>query len=159
MILVASCYRHDEKLRYQEISLAIKPYSLELCDMWYEAPSYSNHIFSRSHSSIAGKKVNWEIFVRKIDVHHLLFKYPFRDVMNSQLASVVTLAWLYMDIGVDLNAKYAIMCRKSVLIPEHDDSDIFSGTSETMMDMSFNICNHYSLFKFLHNCLRSLTIM
>ena len=34
MILMASCYRDDEKLRGQEMSLTIKPYSLDLCGMW-----------------------------------------------------------------------------------------------------------------------------
>ena len=29
------------------------------------------------------------------------------DIVNGQMASVVTWAGLYMDIGVDLNAKYA----------------------------------------------------
>ena len=72
-----------------------------------------------------------------------------------------------MDIGVDLNAKYTIMCRKIVviLIRENDEastlsslrqtftynSDIFSGTSELMMHSPFNICNRSSFFKFLHN--------
>ena len=41
------------------------------------------------------------------------------DVVNGQLASVVV---LYMDVGVDLNAKYAIMCHKTVLLPEDDES-------------------------------------
>ena len=50
-----------------------------------------------------------------------------------------------MDVGVDLNAKYTIMCRKIVLVPENDEeytlsglwqyftyvSDIFSGTKAT----------------------------
>ena len=32
-----------------------------------------------------------------------------------------------MDVGVDLNAKYAIMCRKTVLIPENDEESTHSG--------------------------------
>ena len=40
------------------------------------------------------------------------------DVVNGQLALVIAWAGLYMDIGVDLNAKYAIICRKTVSIPE-----------------------------------------
>ena len=74
---------------------------------------------------------------------------------------------LYMDEGVDLNSKYAIMCRKTVLIPENgeesiDNSDIFSGTSKTIMHRPFDICNHTNLYKFLHkfdNILLSCTIM
>ena len=31
-----------------------------------------------------------------------------------------------MDVGVDLNAKYAIMCRKTVLIPENDEESTHS---------------------------------
>ena len=31
-----------------------------------------------------------------------------------------------MDAGVDLNAKYAIMCRKTVLIPKDDEELIHS---------------------------------
>ena len=34
MILVASLYRHDDKLRGQETPLAIEPYTLKLCGMW-----------------------------------------------------------------------------------------------------------------------------
>ena len=62
-----------------------------------------------------------------------------------------------------LNAKYAITCRKTVLIPKNDEEstyssvfgntftyngDIFSETSKTMIHRPFNICNHSSLFKF-----------
>ena len=43
------------------------------------------------------------------------------DVVNGQLASVVAWAGLLMDIGVVLNAKYAIMCRKTVLTPEDEE--------------------------------------
>ena len=64
-----------------------------------------------------------------------------------------------MDIGVDLNGKYAIMSLKTVLIPENDEelthsgfrqyctynSDIFSGTSETIMHSPFNTGNHSSV--------------
>ena len=31
------------------------------------------------------------------------------------------------DAGIDLNAKYAIMCRKTVLIPENDKELTYSG--------------------------------
>ena len=31
-----------------------------------------------------------------------------------------------MDVGVDLNAKFAIMCRKTVLIPENDEESTHS---------------------------------
>ena len=63
------------------------------------------------------------------------------DVVYCQLASVVACAGFYMDVDVDLNTKYAIVCRKTVLIPENDeesthfayDSDILSGTIETIM--------------------------
>ena len=97
------------------------------------------------------------------------------DVVNDHLNSVVAWAGLYMDVGVDPNAKYALMCLKTVLNPENDEkstcsglwhhihnSDNFSGTSETMMHMPLNICNQSSFFKFLHNfanCLRSWTNM
>ena len=43
-----------------------------------------------------------ENFVREIAVHRLL------------------------DVGVDLNAKYAIMCRKTVLISENDEESTHS---------------------------------
>ena len=46
-------YRHDKKLRGQEMSLAIKAYSLELCGI---NSCYWRHIFSKSYSSIANKK-------------------------------------------------------------------------------------------------------
>ena len=50
---------------------------------------------------------------RKIAVHRLLFKHPFHvsttDVVHGQLASVVARAGRYIDVGVDLNAKYAII--------------------------------------------------
>ena len=46
--------------------------------------------------------------------------------MNGQLASVVACASLYMDVGVGLNAKYAIMCRKTVLIPQNDEESTHS---------------------------------
>ena len=66
-----------------------------------------------------------------------------------------------MDLSVDPNAKYTIMRRKIVLVPENDEDlthsglgntftyneNIFSGTSETMMRRPFNICNHYSLLQ------------
>ena len=42
MILVASWYRHDEKLRGQEMSPAIKPYSLEWCGMWHRLVFFNN---------------------------------------------------------------------------------------------------------------------
>ena len=31
-----------------------------------------------------------------------------------------------MDVGVDLNAKYDVMCRKAVLINENDEESIHS---------------------------------
>ena len=69
--------------------------------------------------------------VRKITIHRLLFKHPFHvhiyDVVNDKLASVVAWAELYMDVGVDLNAKYAIKCRKTVLISENDEESTHSG--------------------------------
>ena len=40
------------------------------------------------------------------------------NVVNGQLASIVASAGLYMDVDVFVNAKYAIMYRKTVLIPE-----------------------------------------
>ena len=43
------------------------------------------------------------------------------DVMNGQLTSVIAWAGLYMVVGVDLNAKYGIMCCKTVLIPENEE--------------------------------------
>ena len=129
---MANSYRHEEKLRGQEIYPAIKQYSLELCGMWHR-----------------------------------------------QLTSVVAWTGLYMDVGVDLNAKYAIMCRKAVLVLEVDEESIhsglrqhfhllftlfdnFSGTSETIMHRPFNICHHSSPFKFLYNVanfLRSWSII
>ena len=59
MILVASWYRHDDELRGQQMSLAINPYSLEFCGMWH--PSCSNHICSKSYSSIAVKKIDYHM--------------------------------------------------------------------------------------------------
>ena len=58
MILVSSWHCHDEKLGEQKISLAIKPYSLELCGLWHHLVET---IFSKSYSLIADKKValNW----------------------------------------------------------------------------------------------------
>ena len=123
---------------------------------------------------------SWRKFCSKFDVHRLLFKHiplsipRIYDVVNCQLALVAAWAGLYID--VDLNAKYAVMCRKTVLIPENDEnrhirvfgntftynSDIFSGTSEAVIYRPLNICNHSSLFKFVHNfvnCLCSWTIM
>ena len=32
-----------------------------------------------------------------------------------------------MDVGADLNAKFAIMCRKTVLIPQNDEESTHSG--------------------------------
>ena len=32
-----------------------------------------------------------------------------------------------MDVGVDLNAKYATICQKGVLIPENDEALTHSG--------------------------------
>ena len=49
------------------------------------------------------------------------------DIVNDPLASVVARAVLYMDLGVDLNAKYVIMCRKLVLNPENDKESTFFG--------------------------------
>ena len=77
------------------------------------------------------------------------------DVVNGQLATVVTWAGFYMDVVVNLNAKHAIMCRKTVFLRMMRNrhiwvfgntftynSDIFNGTSETMMLKPLNICNH-----------------
>ena len=117
-----------------------------------------------------------ENFVRKIAAHRLLFKH---SLHVSTTLLVVSWLQLFHDmdfIWIDLNAKYDIMCFKVVNIPAnheeltHSDlrnaftynSDIFSGTSKTMMDRSFNICNHSSLFIYLHNfvnCLHSCLIM
>ena len=58
-----------------------------------------------------------------------------------------------MDVDVALNVKYAIMCRKTVLILEDDEesthsgfgntftynSDIFNGTTKTMIHRAFKI--------------------
>ena len=41
--------------------------------------------------------------------------------MNDQLASVVARDGLYMDVGVVLNAKYALTWRKTVLITDNDE--------------------------------------
>ena len=37
-----------------------------------------------------------------------------------------------MDVGVDLNAKYAIICRKTVLIPEKNEESTHSGLRPTL---------------------------
>ena len=97
-----------------------------------------------------------ENFVRKIAVHRLFFKHPFHVFTTLWIVSWFSCC-LYMDVGVDLNAIYAIMCRKTALVPENDEesthynSDIFSGTSERIRHRPFNICNHSSLLKILHN--------
>ena len=54
------------------------------------------------------------------------------DVVNGQLTSVVVWAGLYMDVGVGLNAKYIIMCRKTVLIPKRRWGIDTFGTSATL---------------------------
>ena len=203
MILVARWYRHDGKLSghvscNMEMSLAIKPYLLELYGVWHHlvVTTYSpNNIFLHI---VAGKKSRllydhnaqnwwWQLFHRhfrrsKVQSHlrtkerikqwpflffsqnspntttlfinirteckcssslkKTLFEklpsiaccssthsttYPIYHVVNSHLSSVVAWAGLYMDVGVDLNAKYAIMCRKTVLIPENDEESTHSG--------------------------------
>ena len=43
------------------------------------------------------------------------------------MASVVARAGLYIDVGVALNAKYAIMGRKTVLIPVNDEESTCPG--------------------------------
>ena len=42
-------------------------------------------------------------------------------VVIGQLASVVAWAGIYIDVGVDLNEKHAIICRKTVLIPSEEN--------------------------------------
>ena len=37
-----------------------------------------------------------------------------------------------MDVGVDPNAKYAIMCRKTILIPEDNEEFDTFGSSATV---------------------------
>ena len=79
-----------------------------------------------------------------------------------------------MDVGVDRNAKFAITCRKTILIPENDEESAHSGiwqhfqlqfgtSTSTMMHRPFSICNHSSHFNFCFaifaNCLHSWTIM
>ena len=74
------------------------------------------------------------------------------DVVNCQLASVLAWSGLYMDVRVYLNAKYATMCPNTVFGNTFTyNSDIFRGTSETMMERAFNVCNHSRLFKFLYD--------
>ena len=46
------------------------------------------------------------------------------NAVNGQLASVV--AWAGLNVGVYLNAKYAIRCRKTVVIPEDDEETTHS---------------------------------
>ena len=91
-----------------------------------------------------------ENFVRKIAFHHLLLKHPssIYDVVNSQLASVVAWAGLYMDVGGDLNAKYAIMCHKTVLIPENDkESAMLSPTIAVLsVEQDKRWCTGLSIF-------------
>ena len=65
-------------------------------------------------------------FVRKIAVVQALIPRIY-EIVNGQSSSVVTWAALFMDVGVDLNAKYAIMCRKTVIIPENDEETTLSG--------------------------------
>ena len=57
-------------------------------------------------------------------------------VVNGQLAAVVVRAALYMDVGVDLNAKYALMCRKTVLIPEDDKEPTFRSSATLSLTMA-----------------------
>ena len=80
-----------------------------------------------------------------------------------------------MDVEVDQKAKYALMCRQTVPTSEKDKESTYLGlwehfhlqlryfqrTEQTTMHKPFNICNLYSLFKFIPNfanCLRSWTI-
>ena len=49
------------------------------------------------------------------------------DVINGELALVITWAGLYIVVGVDLNVKYATMYSKTVLIPENDEKSTHSG--------------------------------
>ena len=69
-----------------------------------------------------------ENFIRIIAVHRLVFKHTF--YISTTFVSVVALAGLYMDVGIDLNAIYAIMCRKTVIIPENDEESTHSGLRE-----------------------------
>ena len=85
------------------------------------------------------------------------------DVVNGELASVVS--WTLYDRRCRCKCKIRHNVRKTHTwhIRFFDNSftfnsDIFSETSETMIHLPFNICNHSRLFKFLHNfgnCLRS----
>ena len=43
-----------------------------------------------------------------------------------------------MEVGVDLNAKYTIMYRKTVLIPEYDEATL---SLTIVIHRNFNICN------------------
>ena len=85
------------------------------------------------------------------------------DVMNGQLISIVAWAKLYMGVGVYLNAQYAIMYPKTVLIPENDKQLTHSGLQQHFhLHRPFNNCKHSNLLKFLQNlanCLRSWMIM
>ena len=65
-----------------------------------------------------------------------------------------------MDVGVDLNAKYAV--RQFLTTGRNHDIRVFSNTVAYNSDnyeprdddRPFNICNHSSLFKFLRNFAR-----
>ena len=49
------------------------------------------------------------------------------SVVNGQLASVVAWVGLYMEVGGNLNAKYAIICCKTVLIPGDNEESTYLG--------------------------------
>ena len=105
---------------------------------------YDNFVYQHTHR-LWNVLYRWRKFFSK-NYHPPVIQAPILriyDIVNGQQASVVASAGFYMDVGVDLNAKYSIMCRKTVLIPYlfTYNSDIFSGMSETMMHQSFNICN------------------
>ena len=61
VILVASWYRHDEKIRSQQISLAIKPYSLELCSMW-------NYLVETTYSP--SRILQWQVKKSRLPCDH-----------------------------------------------------------------------------------------
>ena len=69
---------------------------------------------------MAGRR-NREI---KCKNYFFIFCYILRKMLSSSTYSTYTS--IYMDVSVDLNAKYAIICRMIVLIPERNRHNTFA---------------------------------
>ena len=82
------------------------------------------------------------------------------DVVNDQLVLVVAWAGLYMYLGVGLNARYVIMCRKAVLISEYDEELTYSGLWQHSLSIVISLAERAKrwctvLFKFVNTLVSS----